>query len=176
MVKKFSNRLLNLFFVLAGFLVLGLDQYTKYYVNIQPAGTFPIEIIPKFIYILKISNSGAAFGFFQNKTNILIAISIIAIILIIVLKIKLDLKSFLYNISLGFILGGAVGNLIDRIVWGEVTDWFHVVYFAVFNVADSFIVIGFGIIIIIILRTFFKKDPLSKIDIEENNKIDAEKQ
>ncbi len=166
MVRKLSGWLLNLIFVLTGMLVLGLDQYTKYYVNVQPADIFPIEIIPKFIYILKISNSGAAFGFFQNKTNILIIISIIAIILIIVLKIKLDLKSILYNISLGFILGGATGNLIDRIVWGEVTDWFHVVKFAVFNVADSFICIGFAIIIIIVLRTFFKKDHLSKIDSE----------
>jgi signal peptidase II len=176
MVKKLSGRLLNLIFLLTGLLVLGFDQATKYYVNVQPADVFPIEIIPRFIYILKISNSGAAFGFFQNKTNILIVISIIAIILIIVLKIKLDLKSVLYNISLGFILGGAAGNLIDRIVWGEVTDFLHVVYFAVFNVADSFICIGFAIIIIIVLRTFFKKEHPNIIDLKENNKIDAEKQ
>lgn len=176
MVRKLSGWVLNLIFVITGLIVLALDQSTKYYVNVQPTDVFPIEVIPKFIYILKISNSGAAFGFFQNKTNILIIISIIAIILIIVLKIKLDLKSVLYNISLGFILGGAAGNLIDRIVWGEVTDFFHVVYFAVFNVADSFIVIGFAIIIIIVLKTFFRKEPLNIIDLEENNKIDTEKQ
>jgi signal peptidase II len=176
MARKLSGLVLNLIFVLTGMLVLGLDQYTKYYVNVQPVGVFPIEIIPKFIYILKISNSGAAFGFFQNKTNILIVISIIAIILIIVLKIKLDLKSVLYNVALGFILGGATGNLIDRIIWGEVTDFLHVVYFAVFNVADSFICIGFVIIIIIVLRTFFRKEQLNNIDLEENNKIDTEKQ
>jgi len=176
MVRKLSGWFLNLIFVTSGLIVLAIDQYTKYYVNIQPADIFPIEIIPNFIYILKISNSGAAFGFFQNKTNILIIISIIAIILIIVLKIKLDLKSVLYNISLGFILGGAAGNLIDRIIWGEVTDWFHVVKFAVFNVADSFICIGFALILIIILRTFFRKEHLNNIDLEENNKIDAEKQ
>jgi signal peptidase II len=176
MVKKLSGWFLNLMFVVTGIVVLGFDQATKYYVNVQPSNVFPIEIIPKFIYILKISNSGAAFGFFQNKTNILIVISIIAIILIVVLKIKLDLKSLLYNIALGFILGGAAGNLIDRIVWGEVTDFLHVVYFAVFNVADSFICIGFAIIIIIVLRTFFKKEQLNNIDLEENNKIDAEKQ
>jgi signal peptidase II len=176
MVKKLSGLLLNVIFVLTGLIVLGLDQLTKYYINVQPAGVFPIEIIPKFIYILKISNSGAAFGFFQSKTNILIVISIIAIILIIVLKIKLDLKSVLYNISLGFILGGAAGNLIDRIIWGEVTDFLHVVYFAVFNVADSFICIGFAIIIVIVLKTFFKKEHPNIIDLKENNKIDAEKQ
>jgi len=176
MVKKISNRLLNLLFVLSGLLVLGLDQCTKYYVNVQPANIFPIEVIPKFIYIIKITNSGAAFGLFQNKTNLFIGISIIAIILIIVLKIKMDLKSVLYNISLGFILGGAAGNLVDRIIWGEVTDFLHVVHFAVLNVADSFICIGFAIIIIIILRTSFRKEQLSKIDIEENNKIDREKQ
>ena len=60
--------------------------------------------------------------------------------------------------GLGFVLGGAIGNLIDRILFkGQVTDFIHVEHFAVFNVADSFLVIGFGIIIIIILKYFFKK-------------------
>jgi lipoprotein signal peptidase len=51
-----------------------------------------------------------------------------------------------------------------------------VVYFAVFNVADSFICIGFAIIIVIVLKTFFKKEHPNIIDLKENNKIDAEKQ
>jgi signal peptidase II len=73
------------------------------------------------------------------------------------LKIKMPINSFFYNLALGFILGGAIGNLIDRIIIGEVTDYLYVAYFAVFNIADSFIVIGFGIIIVIIIKTFFKK-------------------
>jgi signal peptidase II len=158
MKKSFSKRFLNIMFLSFAVIILILDQLTKYYINIKPQTDFPITIIPKFLFITTITNTGAAFGMFQNKTNILIVISIIAIIMIIILKIKLDLKSFFYNLALGFILGGALGNLVDRFLYGKVTDFIHVAYFAVFNVADSFIVIGFGIMIIIIIRSFFKKE------------------
>lgn len=158
METKVSNKLLNVLFAVPAAVILILDQLTKYIVNQLPQSAFPVEIIPNFIYIIRITNTGAAFGLFQNKTKIFIIVSIIAIILIIILKIKMNLKNVLYNIGLGFVLGGALGNLIDRLFFkGEVTDFFHIVYFAVINVADSFIVIGFGIIIIVILKYFFKK-------------------
>ncbi|MBU4450764.1 MAG: signal peptidase II [Actinomycetia bacterium] len=153
-----SNKLLNIIFAINAAVILILDQLTKYIINNLPQSVFPIEVIPNFFYIIRITNTGAAFGLFQNRTKIFIIISIIAIILIIVLKIKMNLKIVLYNIGLGFVLGGALGNLVDRITReGEVTDFLHVVFFAVFNVADSFIVIGFGIIILVILKNFFKK-------------------
>ncbi len=157
-----SNRALNFTFSLSAFIILVLDQLSKYFISLKPEEYFPVTIIPKILYITRVTNSGASFGMFQNKTNVLIVISIIAIILIIVLKVKLNIKSFFYNLALGFILGGAIGNLIDRFLYGEVTDFLHLVYFAVFNVADSFIVIGFGIIILIIIRSYIKKDFLFK--------------
>jgi signal peptidase II len=140
-------------------IILVFDQVTKYIINQKPPDNFPISIIPKVFYITRVTNTGIAFGMFQGRTNILIIISIIAIILIIVLKIKMNLRSILYNLALGLILGGALGNLIDRIFIGEVTDFLHLAYFAVFNLADSFIVIGFCIIILIIIRSFYKKRP-----------------
>jgi len=158
METKVSNKLLNIIFAIIVTVILILDQLTKYIINHLPQSVFPVEVIPNFFNIIRITNTGAAFGLFQNRTKIFIIISIIAIILIIVLKIKMNLKIVLYNIGLGFVLGGALGNLVDRLLFkGEVTDFLHVVFFAVFNVADSFIVIGFGIIILIILKNFFKK-------------------
>jgi len=158
METKASNKLLNILFAVPAAVILILDQATKYLVNNLPQSKLPIEIIPNFLYIIRITNTGAAFGLFQDKTKIFIIISIIAIILIIILKIKMNLKNIPYNIGLGFVLGGALGNLVDRLFFkGEVTDFLHIVYFAVINVADSFIVIGFGIIIVIILKYFFKK-------------------
>ena len=63
-----------------------------------------------------------------------------------------------YNVVLGFILGGAMGNLVDRFFVGEVTDFISFIFFPpVFNVADSFLVIGFSLIIILILKEYFKK-------------------
>ena len=158
-----SKKILNIIFSVSAIIILVLDQITKYIINMKPQETFTVSIIPGVLYIARVTNSGAAFGMFQSRTNILIIISIIAIILIIILKIKLNIKSVLYNLSLGLVLGGALGNLVDRIFIGEVTDFLHLAYFAVFNVADSFIVIGFCIIIFIIIRSFLIKD-LLKID------------
>ena len=155
-IKK-SKFLMNFLFVLSSIIIITIDQVTKYLVNTKISLNTSIEIIPGIIFISHVKNSGAAFGVFQNRTNILIIISVIAIILIIILKIKLNLDSIFYNISLGFILGGAIGNLIDRIIFGEVVDFLHLRYFAVFNVADSFICIGFGIVIILILKNYFKR-------------------
>ncbi len=154
---KKSKFLMNFIFVLSSIIIITIDQVTKYLVNTKISLNTSIEIIPGIIFISHVKNSGAAFGVFQNRTNILIIISVIAIILIIILKIKLNLDSIFYNISLGFILGGAIGNLIDRIIFGEVVDFLHLRYFAVFNVADSFICIGFGIVIILILKNYFKR-------------------
>ena len=155
-IKK-SKFLMNFLFVLSSVIIITIDQVTKYLVNTKISLNSSLEIIPGIIFISHVKNSGAAFGVFQNRTNILIVISVIAIILIIILKIKLNLDSIFYNISLGFILGGAIGNLIDRIIFGEVIDFLHLRYFAVFNVADSFICIGFGIVIILILKNYFKR-------------------
>jgi len=155
-IKK-SKFLMNFLFVLSSVIIITIDQVTKYLVNTKISLNSSLEIIPGIIFISHVKNSGAAFGVFQNRTNILIIISVIAIILIIILKIKLNLDSIFYNISLGFILGGAIGNLIDRIIFGEVIDFLHLRYFAVFNVADSFICIGFGIVIILILKNYFKR-------------------
>ena len=70
----------------------------------------------------------------------------------------LSLDFVFYNISLGLILGGALGNLVDRYFIGEVTDFISFSFFPpVFNVADSFIVIGFILIIILILREYLKQ-------------------
>jgi len=164
MKKRTSNKILNTIFLVTAAVILAADQLTKYWIINLPEEAFPITIIPGLVNIVKITNTGAAFGMLQGWTKVFIVISIVAIIMIIILKIKLDLKFVLYNLALGFVLGGALGNLVDRVLVGEVVDFLSVTFFAVFNVADSFIVIGFIIIIIIIIRSFIKKDILQKIE------------
>ena len=150
--------ILNVYFLVSGIAVLLLDQVTKYLViNNIPAGT-SMELIPNFLFIVNVKNTGAAFGMFQGYTGILTVISFVAIVLIIILKLILNLDYGFYNVVLGFILGGAMGNLVDRFFVGEVTDFISFTIFPpVFNVADSFLVIGFSLIIILILREYFKK-------------------
>jgi signal peptidase II len=88
----------------------------------------------------------------------LIIVSVVAIVLIILLKIILRLNFAFYNVSLGFVLGGALGNLIDRYYMGEVTDFINLTFLPVFNVADTSIVIGFCLIIILVFKEYFKKE------------------
>lgn len=168
MKTKKSNRLLNFIFIATAILVLVGDFISKQIVlrTIQPYES--VEIIPGLLYLTNVRNSGAAFGIFQNMTDLFIIISSIAAVLIIILKIKMNIKSISYNLSLGFILGGALGNLYDRIFVREVTDFIHVRYFAVFNVADSFIVIGFFIVVIILFKTFFSESGQKKEESKKN--------
>src|SRR4030043_1470479 len=152
------NILMNVYFLVTAILVLVADQVTKNLVIERVPENSSIEIIRGFLYITHVKNSGAAFGMFQGYTNILAIISLVAIVLIIILKVILKLDFAFYNVSLGFILGGAVGNLIDRYFLGEVTDFINLIFIPVFNIADSSLIIGFCLIIIIIIREYFKKE------------------
>ena len=152
------NILMNVYFLVTAILVLVADQITKSLVIERVPENSSIEIIKGFLYITHVKNSGAAFGMFQGYTNILAIISMVAIVLIIILKVILKLDFAFYNVSLGFILGGAIGNLIDRYFIGEVTDFINLRFIPVFNIADSSLIIGFCLIIIIIIREYFKKE------------------
>ncbi len=158
MSKKKKRILLNIYFLLTSVAVLLLDQVSKYLISIKVAEGTIMAVIPRFLYFTNIKNTGAAFGMFQSYTRILTIISLVAIFLIIILKVMMNLEFLFYNISLGFILGGALGNLVDRYFIGEVTDFISFTFFGpVFNIADSFIVIGFILIIILILREYLKQ-------------------
>ncbi len=148
---------LDIVFAVCAISVVLIDQFTKNMIIGRVALNSQIELIRGFLYITHVKNTGAAFGMFQNSTNALIIISFIALVLVAILKMTLKIYSYVYNISLGFILGGAAGNLFDRIFLREVTDFIRVNYFAVFNGADSFLVIGFILLLIIILKIFFKQ-------------------
>ena len=153
---------LDILFGLCALFAIAVDQVSKYWVvNFVPLNT-QIKLIPGFLYITHIKNSGGAFGIFQNKINVFIIVSIISILLIIVLKISMNLKSYTYNLALGFVLGGAIGNLYDRYFIREVTDFIYVRFFAVFNGADSFIVVGFIILLIFLIKNFFGKNSIAE--------------
>jgi signal peptidase II len=148
---------LDFLFGVCAIFAIATDQFSKYWVvKFVPLNT-QINVIPGILFITHIKNSGGAFGIFQNKVNIFIIVSIVSILLIIVLKIAMNLKSYTYNLALGFVLGGAIGNLYDRYFIREVTDFIYLRFFAVFNGADSFIVVGFIILLIFLIKNFFGK-------------------
>ena len=108
------------------------------------------EFIPGFISFVYQQNFGAAWSMFSGSTGFLIFVTVLAIALILIYTIFSKTTSTLFHVSLGLIVGGALGNLFDRIVFGYVRDFIHLDFmdFPVFNLADSFLTVGVVCLII----------------------------
>ena len=127
------------------------------------------KFIPGFVSFVFQKNTGAAWSLFSGGTNVLIFITIIAIILIIVYVLFSKTISIFFHVSLGLIVGGALGNLFDRIVFGYVRDFIQLdfINFPVFNIADSFLTIGIICLILHYLIEAFKDLKKSKKEKRE---------
>jgi signal peptidase II len=101
-----------------------------------------------YVRILHINNTGAAFGLFKNGNMIFMILAIIVSTAILFYYPHVPEKEKVIRFALSLQLAGAVGNLIDRIVFGTVTDFISVGNFAIFNVADSSITVGVIILLI----------------------------
>jgi signal peptidase II len=146
-------------FLLALFVVL-LDRWTKRLVAAHIAMYTHIQVIPGFFRITHTENTGAAFSLFADspshwKTAMLISFSVVAMIVVSVLLWKQSRALTMTGIALSLILGGAVGNLWDRVASGRVVDFllFYVKTYQwpVFNLADSAIVVGASLLVLEII-------------------------
>jgi len=131
--------------------IIGLDQWTKAIVRANLAlGEIwsPWDWLTPYARFVHWYNTGVAFGMFQNN-NVFFAIliSIIALVIIIYYP-SLTEDDWYLRIALSLQLGGAIGNLIDRITLGHVTDFISIGDFAVFNIADASVTIGVGVMIL----------------------------
>ncbi len=140
-----------IYFIIA-FLIILLDQGAKYFVTLKYGLGGSLDLIPGILRITYHTNSGGAFSMLDNYTLILTIVSAVVVVGIIVLLIASKWSGF-GKLSLAFILGGAVGNLIDRVILKYVVDMFYPLFvnFAIFNVADIFITIGAILFILFIL-------------------------
>lgn len=133
------------FFLLA-VMIVALDQFTKALVRarIDPGDAWPDS--DWVLHLVHVSNSGAAFGMLQGQTPFLIVTSLIGVAAILLYYFYPPLDHGLLRIALALQLGGAAGNMIDRIRVGEVTDFvkfdWWIIDFPAFNVSDSSITIG----------------------------------
>lgn len=125
-----------------GAVVLALDLATKYAVKALMTPYQSIPIIPNVFHLTYIQNPGAAFGMLANWRGYFIAVTVIVIGLILVYGKAIASNSRILQYSLGLQLGGAAGNLVDRVLVGRVVDFLDLRVWPVFNVADSAIVIG----------------------------------
>lgn len=142
----------NRYIYIVSLILIILDQATKLLIKTNLNLNEEIKIIPNFFSIHYLKNTGAAFSIFENQTIFLILISIACLVTIIYYLNQEEVEK-LSGIFLGIILGGIVGNLIDRIAYTGVIDFISFKIFnynfPVFNIADIGITIGVVLLIII---------------------------
>lgn len=133
--------------------LIGADQLIKYLVTANIALTDTIEIIPDILNLVYVKNTGAAFSILSGKTYILSIVSLCVCVFLVWYLIKKKPESKLFLISLAMILGGAVGNLIDRVFRKFVVDYIEVCFvnFPVFNLADIAITVGAALLMIYVI-------------------------
>jgi signal peptidase II len=136
-------------------IIIALDQWTKHLVvaNLGLYETFaPIPALEGWFEFHYITNTGAAFGLFQDGNLFFIGVAIVVSVVVLFYYWRLPAGQWLLRLGLGLQLGGAVGNLIDRLRVGNVIDFIHVRYWFVFNVADASLVIGVALMALLFLR------------------------
>ena len=139
-------------------LILVLDHVTKWIVRAKLNPDLPVEIIPGYLRLSYWENSGVAFGLFNDvdsswKPYILAAMAIVAVVVIIIYGMRMPADRKLLQLSLAIMVGGILGNFVDRIVRRYVVDFidFHIhdsFYWPAFNIADSSITIGIALLLI----------------------------
>lgn len=138
-------------FLIAGFIIL-LDQWTKWLVknNLPNPGDFwsPWPWLVPYMRIVHWTNTGAAFGMFQNFGDVFMILAILVSIAILFYFPQVPRSEWPLRLAMCLQMGGAVGNLIDRLTEGHVVDFISVLNFAVFNVADASITIGVAVLIV----------------------------
>jgi signal peptidase II len=152
--------------------ILLLDQWTKYVIVQRLALYQRLEVIQGFFNLIHVRNTGGAFGIFGGEKGglgsvLFVVVSLIAIAAIVFLFIKIKENEKILALSFSLVLSGAIGNLIDRLRYGEVVDFleFYLPFlpwrifnpWPAFNVADSAICIGMGLLVLELLKQEKKK-------------------
>ena len=161
-----------------------LDQLTKYLtvLHLKPIDTLPI--IEDVLHLTYVENTGAAFGMMKDARWVFMVTSTLAIIgilgyMIHRVYIKKEKMPWMEALSLSLIVGGGIGNMIDRTMLGYVVDMIdcRFINFAVFNVADSFVCIGAGLMIlylIILTVKEYKAEKAAKLALAEGEDTESE--
>lgn len=143
-----------IYYIIALLIIL-VDQLTKWaivsYMNLGQS----ITVIENFLYITSHRNRGAAWGILQGQMWFFYIITVIVVAILVIYIQRLPKQQRLMGIALGLMLGGAIGNFIDRIFRKEVVDFINTYIFTydfpIFNIADSALVVGVGLVLILTL-------------------------
>ena len=131
--------------------VVVADLLTKRYAALNFDGN-PVEIIPGFFGFTYVENPGGAFGMFQNG-GVVIGVAALVITIVVLVALAAE-RPMLETIALGFVVGGAVGNLVDRFARGDglldgpVIDWIELWWIPTFNIADTSVTVAVALLLI----------------------------
>jgi signal peptidase II len=130
--------------IVPALVVVALDQYTKRIViqRLALGAHWPAEPVAGLFTFTHVSNTGVAFGLFQGNSPVFVVLAACVVGALILYVSQLPRHAVAVRLAVGMQIGGAVGNVIDRVRLGHVTDFFDFHVFPVFNVADSAIVVG----------------------------------
>jgi signal peptidase II len=137
--------------------ILLADQVAKALVVANLALGERVGVLGDLVQIWHAQNRGAAFSLFQGGTLLFLVVSVLSVGMVAYFHRALRDRAWQLHVVLGIVLGGTLGNLVDRVRQGYVTDWVSVGFgdlrFPTFNVADSSIVVGIGILVLYLLVT-----------------------
>ena len=156
---------------------VGIDQLTKILVSKNMSLYESFAVIPKVFNITYIQNRGAAFGMLANHRWVFMIISTVAIIGMAVYLFRFCNEGLFFKVGLSLVISGGIGNMIDRVAYGYVVDMLEATFietlfdwsFAIFNVADSFVCVGAGIVIFCLVRDIIKETKENKKKKESKN-------
>ena len=162
MKSKLNNK--NIWSVVMMALIIAFDQITKYLAKSYLAPDKSVDFIKGFVEFRYAENTGVAFSFFSGGRWFFIAFTAIIIVACIVYMFKKTQNNLWLYWSLGVVIAGAVGNLIDRIVLSYVVDFINPTFvnFAIFNIADCAVTLGAVSLVACLLTDAFKKDNKEK--------------
>ena len=131
--------------------LLIIDRLTKWWVDSSLDFGVPNDLIGNIIRLTRVHNEGGAFGIFPGGGVVCLVVSSIVSLILFLILLTMQIDSRLIKTGMAFVLAGALGNLVDRIQWGYVLDFFEFRGFPIFNVADACITVGAAFIILSIL-------------------------
>lgn len=145
-----------MYLIIVVFVVVMLDQITKYMIVSNMTEGMSIPIIDQVFHLTFVLNPGAAFGLLEHNREFFIIMAILVLMFVVYMRKKILEEPLPIQIGIALFVGGALGNLIDRMKTGLVVDFFDFRIWPVFNIADIAICLGVGVMIWSIIREELK--------------------
>ena len=159
-------------------LSVAADQLTKYLAVTHLAGGESFPFLENILHFTYVENRGAAFGMLANHRWVFMVVSTVAIVLVAVWMFRDKTCGPWMKSAAALIVGGGIGNMIDRVLLGYVVDFIDVVCidFYVFNVADSCVCVGCGMLFVGVILSEIKEAKAKKVGLESAKGADGEQQ